>query len=155
MLANTIKTYARHCARQPALLGMSVGLISNLRTSAPSHTKAEEPSSAPVEPERKLLKIRLPAVFPDMTEATLTQWHIKEGDRFVNGDKLFEIETDIAKLVVDADDDGILQKILVPAGTEGVEVNKVVAIMAEALQEKAPKKEEKKEEKSGASDNQS
>ena len=76
--------------------------------------------------------ILMPALSPTMTEGTLARWLKKEGDRISAGDVIAEIETDKATMEVEAVDDGILGKILVPDGTEGVKVNAPIAVMADA-----------------------
>jgi len=74
--------------------------------------------------------ILMPALSPTMTEGKLATWRKKEGDQVKAGDVLAEIETDKATMEVEAVDEGVLGKILVPAGTEGVAVNAVIAILA-------------------------
>ena len=110
--------------------------------------------------------ILMPALSPTMTEGTLASWQVKEGDEIKSGDVIAEIETDKATMEVEAVDEGTIGKILVEAGTEGVAVNAVIAILleegesaddidVEAAKAKAPAspesedsgKEEKKEEK--------
>ncbi len=66
-----------------------------------------------------------------MTEGTLAKWHKKEGDKVVAGDVIAEIETDKATMEVEAVDEGTLGKILVKAGTQGVAVNTVIAVLLE------------------------
>jgi pyruvate dehydrogenase E2 component (dihydrolipoamide acetyltransferase) len=73
----------------------------------------------------------MPALSPTMTEGNLAKWHKKEGDSVASGDVLCEIETDKATMEVEAVDEGILGKILVPEGTEGVAVNAPIAIILE------------------------
>ena len=75
--------------------------------------------------------ILMPALSPTMEEGTLTQWLKAEGDTVAAGDILAEIETDKATMEVEAVDQGILTKIVVPGGTEGVKVNSVIAVLAE------------------------
>ncbi|KAI9224853.1 hypothetical protein BC828DRAFT_372367 [Blastocladiella britannica] len=79
----------------------------------------------------------MPALSPTMTEGTVIKWHAEEGKPFAAGDVLFEVETDKAQLEVDAQDDGVLAKILVAAGTRGVRVNQVIAVIAEEGEELA------------------
>ena len=76
--------------------------------------------------------ILMPALSPTMTEGTLARWLKKEGDVIKAGDVIAEIETDKATMEVEAVDEGILGKILVPDGTEGVAVNAPIAILIEA-----------------------
>ncbi len=73
--------------------------------------------------------ILMPALSPTMEEGTLAKWNIKEGDRVASGDVIAEIETDKATMEVEAVDEGIVGKILVPAGTENVKVNETIAIL--------------------------
>ena len=68
-------------------------------------------------------QILMPALSPTMEEGTLAKWLVKEGDTVSSGDILAEIETDKATMEFEAVDEGILGKILVEEGTEGVKVN--------------------------------
>lgn len=77
------------------------------------------------------IKITMPALSPTMEEGTLSKWDVKVGDKISAGDTIAEIETDKATMEVDSADDGTLAKIVVPAGTQGVKVNALIAIMAE------------------------
>ncbi|PCJ99719.1 MAG: pyruvate dehydrogenase complex E1 component subunit beta [Zetaproteobacteria bacterium] len=76
-------------------------------------------------------QILMPALSPTMTEGNLAKWLKSEGDSVESGDVLCEIETDKATMEVEAVDDGILGKILVSEGTEGVPVNSPIAILLE------------------------
>ncbi|MCK8783550.1 pyruvate dehydrogenase complex dihydrolipoamide acetyltransferase [Roseomonas sp. NAR14] len=76
--------------------------------------------------------ILMPALSPTMTEGTLARWLKKEGDTVRSGDVIAEIETDKATMEVEAVDEGVLGKILVPDGTEGVKVNAPIAVLVEA-----------------------
>jgi pyruvate dehydrogenase E2 component (dihydrolipoamide acetyltransferase) len=76
-------------------------------------------------------EILMPALSPTMEEGTLAKWLIKEGDNVSSGDLLAEIETDKATMEFEAVDDGIIGKILIDAGTEGVKVNTPIAILTE------------------------
>jgi pyruvate dehydrogenase E2 component (dihydrolipoamide acetyltransferase) len=76
--------------------------------------------------------ILMPALSPTMTEGNLARWLKQEGDRIKAGDVIAEIETDKATMEVEAVDEGILGRILVPAGTQGVNVNDVIAVLVEA-----------------------
>jgi pyruvate dehydrogenase E1 component beta subunit len=71
----------------------------------------------------------MPALSPTMTEGTLAKWLKKEGDTVDSGDVLAEIETDKATMELEAVDEGVLGRILVPEGTEGVAVNTPVAVI--------------------------
>ncbi|MBX9934108.1 MAG: pyruvate dehydrogenase complex E1 component subunit beta [Methylobacterium sp.] len=74
--------------------------------------------------------ILMPALSPTMEEGKLAKWLKKEGDSVKSGDVLAEIETDKATMEVEAIDEGILAKILVEEGSEGVKVNTPIAIIA-------------------------
>ena len=76
------------------------------------------------------IEILMPALSPTMEEGNLSKWLKNEGDKVVAGDVLAEIETDKATMEVEAVDEGTLAKIVVPAGTEGVKVNAVIAVLA-------------------------
>src|SRR5690606_31502262 len=71
-----------------------------------------------------------PALSPTMEEGNLAKWLVKEGDTVKSGDVIAEIETDKATMEVEAVDEGTVAKIVVPAGTEGVKVNSLIAILA-------------------------
>src|SRR5579871_6117452 len=75
--------------------------------------------------------ILMPALSPTMTEGTLARWLKKEGEPVKAGDVIAEIETDKATMEVEAVDEGVLGKILVPDGTAGVKVNAPIAILVE------------------------
>jgi pyruvate dehydrogenase E2 component (dihydrolipoamide acetyltransferase) len=75
--------------------------------------------------------ILMPALSPTMTEGTLSRWLKKEGEDVRAGDVIAEIETDKATMEVEAVDEGVLGKILVADGTEGVKVNEPIAILVE------------------------
>jgi pyruvate dehydrogenase E2 component (dihydrolipoamide acetyltransferase) len=77
------------------------------------------------------VQILMPALSPTMTEGNLAKWLKKEGDKIKSGDILAEIETDKATMEFEAVDEGILGKILVPAGTQGVAVNTPIGVMLE------------------------
>lgn len=77
------------------------------------------------------ISILMPALSPTMTEGTLAKWLKKEGDVVKAGNVIAEIETDKATMEVEAVDEGILTKILVPAGTGAVKVNALIAILLE------------------------
>ncbi len=76
--------------------------------------------------------ILMPALSPTMTEGTLARWLKKEGEQVKAGDIIAEIETDKATMEVEAVDEGVLGKILVVDGTEGVKVNEPIAVLIEA-----------------------
>ncbi len=77
------------------------------------------------------ISILMPALSPTMTEGNLAKWLKNEGDAVKAGDVLAEIETDKATMEVEAVDEGTLGKIVVPGGTEGVQVNAVIAYLLE------------------------
>ena len=77
------------------------------------------------------IEILMPALSPTMEEGTLAKWLKKEGDTVKSGDIIAEIETDKATMEFEAVDEGILGKILIAEGTEGVKVNTPIAIMVE------------------------
>ena len=77
------------------------------------------------------INITMPALSPTMEEGTLAKWLVKEGDTVKSGMIIAEIETDKATMEVEAVDEGKVGKIMVPAGTEGVKVNAVIAVLLE------------------------
>ncbi|MFY9237493.1 MAG: pyruvate dehydrogenase complex E1 component subunit beta [Roseovarius sp.] len=76
-------------------------------------------------------KILMPALSPTMEEGTLAKWLVKEGDTVASGDIMAEIETDKATMEFEAVDEGVIGKILIAEGTEGVKVNTAIAILLE------------------------
>ncbi|HEC14131.1 MAG TPA: pyruvate dehydrogenase complex E1 component subunit beta, partial [Rhodospirillales bacterium] len=77
------------------------------------------------------IQILMPALSPTMTEGTLAKWLKKKGDKVESGDVLAEIETDKATMEVEAVDEGVLAKILVAEGSEGIPVNPPIAVILE------------------------
>ena len=77
------------------------------------------------------IEILMPALSPTMTEGKLAKWLKKEGDAVKPGDVIAEIETDKATMEVEAVDEGVIGKIIVPAGTENVAVNSPIAVLLE------------------------
>src|SRR5579859_2536938 len=73
--------------------------------------------------------VLMPALSPTMEQGKLAKWLKKEGDTIKSGDVIAEIETDKATMEVEAVDEGIIGKLLVDAGTEGVKVNAKIAIL--------------------------
>ncbi|KAF2438895.1 hypothetical protein P171DRAFT_490932 [Karstenula rhodostoma CBS 690.94] len=73
----------------------------------------------------------MPALSPTMTEGNIATWKIKEGESFVAGDVLLEIETDKAQMDVEAQDDGVLAKILIGDGSKAIQVGARIAVTAE------------------------
>src|ERR1700681_1343034 len=74
--------------------------------------------------------VLMPALSPTMTEGKIARWVKSEGDHVEPGDVLAEIETDKATMEVEAVDEGILAKIVIPEGTEHVAVNTPIAVIA-------------------------
>jgi len=74
-------------------------------------------------------ELKMPALSPTMEEGTLAKWLVKEGDSVKSGDLLAEIETDKATMEFEAVDEGVISKILVPEGSDGVKVGTVIALM--------------------------
>ena len=77
------------------------------------------------------IPILMPALSPTMEEGNLAKWLIKEGDTVSSGDLIAEIETDKATMEVEAVDEGVMGKILVPEGTQSVKVNETIALILE------------------------
>ncbi|HTO82354.1 MAG TPA: pyruvate dehydrogenase complex dihydrolipoamide acetyltransferase [Methylomirabilota bacterium] len=75
------------------------------------------------------IEILMPALSPTMTEGNLAKWLKQEGDAVKPGDVIAEIETDKATMEVEAVDEGTVGKIMVPAGSQGVKVNQVIALL--------------------------
>src|SRR5580700_8640449 len=71
--------------------------------------------------------VLMPALSPTMEEGTLAKWHVKVGDAVRSGDVIAEIETDKATMEVEAVDEGVVEALLVPEGTEEVKVNTPIA----------------------------
>ncbi len=97
------------------------------------------------------VEILMPALSPTMEEGTLAKWLVKEGDTVAAGDLLAEIETDKATMEFEAVDEGVIGKLLVAEGTEGVKVNSPIALLLEDGESAddavaAPKAEAKKAE---------
>ncbi|ELR05988.1 pyridoxine biosynthesis protein [Pseudogymnoascus destructans] len=106
----------------------------------------------------------MPALSPTMTEGNIATWKVKEGDSFVAGDVLLEIETDKASMDVEAQDDGIVAKIIKGDGTKGIAVGARIGVLAESgddissleipaeesVQGEAPKKQESPKEQQPA-----
>lgn len=77
------------------------------------------------------IEILMPALSPTMEEGTLAKWLVKEGDSVTSGDVMCEIETDKATMEFEAVDEGVIGKILIADGTEGIAVNTAIAILLE------------------------
>ncbi|MEO1549906.1 MAG: biotin/lipoyl-containing protein, partial [Pseudomonadota bacterium] len=76
-------------------------------------------------------QILMPALSPTMEEGTLAKWLVKEGDTVESGMVIAEIETDKATMEFEAVDEGIVGKILIAEGSEGVKVNEPIAVLVE------------------------
>jgi pyruvate dehydrogenase E2 component (dihydrolipoamide acetyltransferase) len=76
------------------------------------------------------IEIKMPALSPTMEEGTLAKWLVKEGDTVSSGDILAEIETDKATMEFETIDEGVVTKLLVAEGTDGVKVGTVIAVIA-------------------------
>ena len=83
------------------------------------------------------IEILMPALSPTMEEGTLSKWTVKEGDTVNSGDVIAEIETDKATMEVEAVDEGVIGKILVDEGTEGVKVNAPIGLLLEEGEDKS------------------
>ena len=77
------------------------------------------------------IEILMPALSPTMEEGNLAKWLVKEGDSVSAGDIIAEIETDKATMEVEAVDEGVIARIAVAEGAQGVKVNEVIAVLAE------------------------
>ena len=75
-------------------------------------------------------EVLMPALSPTMTEGKIARWLKNEGEPVRAGDVLAEIETDKATMEVEAIDEGVLAKIVIPEGTEHVAVNTPIAVIA-------------------------
>jgi len=77
------------------------------------------------------IEILMPALSPTMEEGTLAKWLVKEGDTVNSGDLIAEIETDKATMEFEAVDEGVVGKIVIAEGSEGVKVNSLIAVLLE------------------------
>ncbi|MCU0948155.1 MAG: pyruvate dehydrogenase complex E1 component subunit beta [Porphyrobacter sp.] len=84
------------------------------------------------------IELKMPALSPTMEQGTLARWLKAEGDRIEPGDIIAEIETDKATMEFEAIDEGVLEKILVPAGTDDVAVGAVIALISGEGETAAP-----------------
>ena len=75
------------------------------------------------------IEVLMPALSPTMEEGTLAKWLVKEGDTVSSGDLIAEIETDKATMEFEAVDEGVVGKLVVAEGTEGVRVNSLIAVL--------------------------
>ena len=83
------------------------------------------------------IDIKMPALSPTMEEGTLSKWLVKEGDTISSGDILAEIETDKATMEVESIDEGVVGRITVEAGTDGVKVGTVILQLLEDGEDKS------------------
>jgi pyruvate dehydrogenase E1 component beta subunit len=83
-------------------------------------------------------EIKMPALSPTMEDGTLAKWLVAEGDVVRSGDVIAEIETDKTTMEVETIEDGVIGKLLVPAGAEKVRVNTIIAILLEGADEALP-----------------
>ncbi|KAI9817825.1 MAG: pyridoxine biosynthesis protein [Pycnora praestabilis] len=74
----------------------------------------------------------MPALSPTMTEGNITSWKVKEGDSFSAGDVILEVETDKAQMDVEAQDDGVMAKIMLGNGSKAVKVGTRIGVIAES-----------------------
>lgn len=81
-------------------------------------------------------EIRMPPVTPSMTAGKVSRWHVAEGQDVAAGDLLVEVATSTATFEIEAEDEGRVERILVPAGTEGVKVDTPLAILLQAARER-------------------
>ncbi|ONF97662.1 pyruvate dehydrogenase complex dihydrolipoamide acetyltransferase [Sphingomonas jeddahensis] len=84
------------------------------------------------------IEIKMPALSPTMEEGTLAKWLVKEGDTVKAGDLMAEIETDKATMEFEAVDEGVVGKIVVAEGTDGVKVGTVIMLLDAEGEESAP-----------------
>jgi pyruvate dehydrogenase E1 component beta subunit len=82
--------------------------------------------------------VLMPALSPTMEEGTLAKWLVKVGDSVKSGDVIAEIETDKATMEVEAADEGVVEAILVPEGTEVVKINTPIARLKDEGRQSAP-----------------
>ena len=85
------------------------------------------------------IEIKMPALSPTMEEGTLAKWLVKEGDTVKAGDLMAEIETDKATMEFEAVDEGVVEKIVVPEGADGVKVGEVIMLLSGDGEVSAPK----------------
>ncbi|KAG1842643.1 pyruvate dehydrogenase X component [Suillus subalutaceus] len=114
---------------------------------ARSSSRAQRRSLHQTRVRYAITNLEMPAMSPTMTEGGISSWKKREGESFSTGDVLLEIETDKATIDVEAQDDGILGKIIAQDGSKNIQVGKVIAILAEEGDDisnlEAPKEEPK------------
>ena len=79
----------------------------------------------------------MPALSPTMEAGTLASWNVKEGDSFIAGDSLAKIDTDKASMDFEAQDDGVVARLLIPDGSEDVSVNAPIMVVVESVDDVA------------------
>ncbi|KAF8919207.1 single hybrid motif-containing protein [Mucidula mucida] len=79
----------------------------------------------------EIMPLQMPAMSPTMTEGGIAGWKKQPGESFIAGDVLLEIETDKATIDVEAQDDGIMGKIITPDGSKAIPVGKIIALLAQ------------------------
>lgn len=122
-LSPTGKSTSRsRCRRQ-----RSVDLVGLFRKSAANSSPGFRTSATSFAAQN----FTMPALSPTMTEGNIASWKVKEGDEFAAGDVLLEIETDKASMDVEAQEDGIVMKIMQGDGTKGVQVGARIGVLAE------------------------
>src|SRR5712672_890851 len=96
-----------------------------------------------------LIEIKVPQLSESVAEATLLDWHKKEGERVKRDENLIDVETDKVVLELPAPTDGVLVKIVKKDG-ESVTSGEVIAVIdteGKALAIAAAPAEEKRPEK--------
>ncbi|WP_066778488.1 pyruvate dehydrogenase complex dihydrolipoamide acetyltransferase [Sphingomonas sp. CCH5-D11] len=88
------------------------------------------------------IEIKMPALSPTMEEGTLAKWLVKEGDTVKAGDLMAEIETDKATMEFEAVDEGVVARLVVAEGTDGVKVGTVIMLLDGEGEESAPAKKQ-------------
>jgi pyruvate dehydrogenase E2 component (dihydrolipoamide acetyltransferase) len=83
------------------------------------------------------LVVGMPALSPTMEAGTISAWNVKEGDSFIAGDSLADIETDKASIAFEAQDDGVVAKILVEAGSGEIKVGTPIMVTVEEKEDVA------------------
>ncbi|PJM86998.1 pyruvate dehydrogenase complex dihydrolipoamide acetyltransferase [Achromobacter ruhlandii] len=73
--------------------------------------------------------IKLPSVAADADAGTLHQWLKQEGDTVAVGEALAEIETEKAIVEINAEQAGVLGRIVVQAGPASVPINTVIGVL--------------------------
>jgi pyruvate dehydrogenase E2 component (dihydrolipoamide acetyltransferase) len=84
------------------------------------------------------IELKMPALSPTMEEGTLARWLVKEGDVVASGDLIAEIETDKATMEFEAVDEGVVTKLFIAEGTDGVKVGTVIAMITNEDEDTAP-----------------